>query len=1047
MLELTAAQQDIYLEGKLFGRVLNNIGGYERLPGAIDVDRFSQARSFVLRENDAYSLRFHDGDGKCIPFIRDGSMDDLCVIDMSTPDQALSWMQETFELPFADISSDVFEDALIRLPSGEYWYYAKAHHLIMDGWGFALQMRRILGMYERLAANDAYMATPQPSFVDYMRRQVGYVTSEQYDRSRDYWMRRHEGSPGPLFLPMDVGSESGSGRVSTVLEAELMDGLIAAATRAGANLVALVYSTLYLYFSRAHQRNDITICSPEHNRRNAIDKETIGSMVNVCAHRLTADIEITFHELMKVIASTQRQDMRHGRFPLGDLIRAKRAESEGDANPLFEISFNYQKLDFQISIHDEVVETHYLSHSNERLPLTFVLCDYGRAQEVRLHLDYARNYFNESAAEAILERIQFILRQVVKDDGLPIFEYDLTTPDEWQRQLVSANGPVLPLRSDARLHDFFQDQVNRTPDAIAITSGDAFLTYAELDDRANCLTRQLVDSGVTTGQLIGICHSRSNDLLVALLATMKAGAAYVPVDPAYPSARVRYILNDSCVELVIADASGVQALEGIETRVIRTDADSSFSESFAWNGDRHLSEATADDLAYVIYTSGSTGEPKGVQIEHRNAAAFVEWALSQFTHDELSHVLAGTSICFDLSIFELFVPLAAGGSVRIAENVLALQAEDMSGISLINTVPSAIRGLLNASIIPSSVRCINLAGEPLRQDIVDALYDRHAAIKVYDLYGPSETTTYSTVCLREPGGEATIGTPIANTQVYIFDERGNPLPTGATGELYIGGAGLSRGYLNRTSETEKKFAINPRTASRLYRTGDLVKLTSNGRLRYVGRKDGQEKIRGYRVETGEVESCLLGHPSINDCAVIARALAASPDHKVLVAYVVKMEGQGISDASLAGFLGERLPSFMIPSHFVWLDALPLTPNGKLDRRTLPLPDTDLPKDALFVDPTNDMERRLLSLWTSILKQDRIGIRDSFFSRGGDSLLLLKLAASIESEFDVHVDMSHLFESHSIETQARLLSGQLDLHRLLRSVSIDDEPASAGFVAL
>jgi len=1058
-LELTPAQQDIYLEGKLFGSVLNNIGGYQKYRCRLDVPRFQQAREHVLFENDAYRLRFHETGGECEPFITDDPPPALRIVDCPTETAAHEWIQAQFEIDFADISSDVFQDALVKLSDDEYWYFAKAHHLIMDGWGFALQMQRFLQTYEKLAEPVAaahVLASSCPSFAQYMSRQSGYRDSTHYGHNRSHWLAQHARPTEQMFEPSPEGDDgSNSRRVSVALDTSLIDALRHLAGKADASLVAVMYAALYVYFSRAYQRSEMAIGSPVHNRRNAIDKDIIGSIVNVNAHRIAAPADSSFFQLLGHVASVQRQDYRHSRFPLGDLVRALR-EVHATTSPLFEIAFNYQKLDFQLAIHDQVVETHYLSHSHERVPLTFVLCEYGEGRDVWLHLDYNTRYFDETEATALLGRLVDLLHQVSEDGTRPIGEYRLMTAAEWHNQSVAWQGATIPLDEGLRIHDFFEQQTRRIPDDVAVTCGQDSLTYAQLNERADKLAVRLMELGAGPDRLVGICHGRTLNLLPAMLAVLKSGSAYVPIDPAYPPKRVRYIVDDAQVALVVADARGRAALGSHGCSIV--DPDDVFAQPLLHAaGPTRSVGVTGADLAYVIYTSGSTGNPKGVLIEHRNAAAFIQWALGYYAGSELSSVLASTSICFDLSIFELFVTLAAGGRVVLVENVLALRNGDVDELSLINTVPSAIRGLLDAKAIPSSIRCINLAGELLRQDLVDALYDLGTS-KVYDLYGPSEDTTYSTACLRTRGGETSIGRPIAHTQVYVLDDAGDPLPPGILGELYIGGAGLARGYLHQPALTDEKFVFNRHSNSRLYRTGDVVRFMADGRLQYLGRKDAQVKVRGYRIEPGEIEACLLEHPSVADCVVVGREITAQSG-KSLVAYIVAQPGHGetgpsseLPVADLATFVAERLPAYMVPSHFMSVPALALTPNGKVDRLALSMAG-DIPREESpheergYIAPANDIEQRLHRLWGGVLNQERIGTRDDFFSRGGDSLLLLKLASAIEHEFGHQVDQSSLFASLTIDAQARLLSHQIELARLLESVSVSDEAQPGNYVDL
>lgn len=1059
VLELTPAQQDIYLEGQLFGKVVNNIGGYQVYRGALDLARFRQARTRLLQENDAYRLRFHEIEGRCTPFLSDEPPTALRIVDVATAASALAWVEERMATAFADIASNVFEDALLRLASGEHWYFSKAHHLMMDGWGFALQMRRFLRMYAQAGEPGTQAASTRPprSFVDHMLRQSGYRGSPQYLRSREHWLSRHADAADALFPLSHAPAAIGSRRVSAVMDAALLASLRQLASDAKADLVAVMHAALYVYFSRSHQRNDLVIGSPVHNRRSADDKDTIGSIVNVNMHRLAAEPGIAFVQLVEHVASVLRQDHRHGRFPLGDLIRALR-ERHGASDDLpYEIAFNYQKLDFDFRIHGEPVKTHYLSHFQERVPLTFVLCDYGN-QDVRLHLDYALGHFGEADAQAVLDRLVHLLRQVAADGRQRIDAYRLLLAEEWHDQFVAWQGADVALPPDACIHDFFEAQAERTPDGIAVVCGRSTLTYAELNRRANRLAARLIEQGAGPRHMVGVCHGRSLELVVALLAVLKSGSAYVPIDPAYPTARIRHILEDARPAIVLADEAGSQALGDFGGAAIRTDslcAEAARDERASANPVRSTAGLPAQEIAYVIYTSGSTGRPKGVLIEHRNAAAFIQWALAHYSASELSAVLAATSICFDLSIFELFVPLAIGGRVVLAENVLALRDQEFDGISLINTVPSAVRALLDADAIPASVRCINLAGELLQQELVDALHARLASLKVYDLYGPSESTTYSTVCLRSKGGDASIGRPIHNTQAYVLDEAGDPLPTGMVGELHIAGAGLARGYLNQPAPTAERFVFNRHADARVYRTGDLARWTIDGRLQYRGRKDNQEKIRGYRVEPGEVEACLLEHPAVTECVVVGRGTAGAADGRILVAYVVVAQagedkaGPAAPEVlvDLARFLAMRLPAHMLPSRFVPLSALPLTPNGKVDRKALPAPGAAPRGDATDAAPRNDTEHRLAMLWQETLRQPGIGIHERFLSRGGDSLLLLKLASSIEREFALRIDLPLLFTNPTIAEQGRLLIQQLELERVRHTVRDLRKASSDTFIDL
>jgi len=1059
-LQLTPTQRDIYLEGKHFGGVVNNIGGCQKYVGELDTERFARARQRVFEGNDTYRLRFREVTGGCKPLLTDRLPGPLPMHDHSgnadAREAARAWILHRFRVPFDDISDAVFEDALIKVAEGEYWYFAKAHHLIMDGWGFALQMQRFLEFYEELSRGSAGSTAP-PSFVGYMREQAAYPASASYAQSRDFWLNQYESIPRPLFASSITPAHqppATSRRTSITLAPPLFNALCELARRAGTHIVSVFQAALYVYFSRAYGCDDLVICSPVHNRRTADEKATIGSLVNVSATRFNLPGDPCFGELLRDVTLWQRRNHRHSRFPMGDLIRALREKHPTWNGQLHQLAFNYQKLDFELGIDGRAVQTEYLTHDREQAPLTFVVCDYGDTQAVALHLDYRADYFDQSEATAILDRLHGLLCQLALEDDLPISTYRLPTAVEAEELLGDWSGTTSPLRCGVRLHQFFEEQVARTPDAIAVTCGDEAVSYRALDAQASRVALRLAALGVGPDRFVGVCHSRTPRMLAAILGILKSGAAYVPLDPAYPQARIEYILGDSGAQAVLTDCLGRAVLPVGTPNVI--DMDELLSADVGTLQDLHESGQTARsdaDLAYVIYTSGSTGKPKGVLIEHRQASAFIQWVLGAFTRDDLDGVLAATSICFDLSVFEMFAPLAKGGRVVLVDNVLALKGRGVADVTLINTVPSAIRPLLDASAIPSSVRCINLAGELLRQDLVDALHEL-PGVRVNDLYGPSEDTTYSTWCRRERGGHETIGRPIANTQVYVLDHHGSLLPPGLVGELHIAGAGLARGYLNQPALTDEKFILDPNTGKRLYRTGDRARFDADGNLRYAGRKDNQVKVRGFRVELGEIETRISSHPRVRDCAVIVRNDVSTEENLVIVGYIVGgKDGPGIDEVrdtltdDVLAHLSTTLPAYMVPSVFVVLPALPLTPNGKIDRNALPAPTKNALHAHAVVEPRSDVERRLQRLWGSLLAQDALDARKSFFACGGDSLLLMRLATAIETEFELSLDLSELFTCATIEMQAMLIEQKAAQAAILVAVRATAEESYVNQITL
>ncbi|MDZ8065501.1 MAG: amino acid adenylation domain-containing protein [Nostoc sp. DedQUE08] len=589
--------------------------------------------------------------------------------------------------------------------------------------------------------------------------------------------------------------------------------------------------------------------------------------------------------------------------------------------------------------------------------------------------------------------------------------------------------------SNICINQLFEYQVEKTPEQIAVIFEDKQISYQELNQRANQLAHYLQTLNVKPEVLVGIFLERSLEMIVGLLAILKAGGAYVPLDPAYPSERLALMLEDSQLSILLTQQNLLSKLPEHQAHIVCLDND---KEAITQQSQENLTcLATDKNLSYVIYTSGSTGKPKGVAIEHHSTVALLHWAKEVFTTEDLAGVLAATSICFDLSVFEIFVPLSLGGKVILAENALylptLLAAQE---VTLINTVPSAIAELLRIQGIPASVRIVNLAGEPLQNRLVQQIYTLDNIQKVFNLYGPTEDTTYSTFALVNKGDSSvTIGRPITNTYCLLLDEQMQIVPTGVSGELYIGGEGLARGYLNRPELTDQRFIPNPfeeaggrrslsvaevrqkAGGSKLYKTGDLARYLPEGNIEYIGRIDQQVKIRGFRIELGDIETALWQHPDVQEVVVIAKEF--SPGDQRLVAYVVlKPESSDTNVGNLRRFIKQKLPDYMIPSRFVQLSALPLTANGKVDRKALPAPVQTLNANEKFVAPRTPIEERVAEIWSTVLGLKNIGVHDNFLALGGHSLLAFQILCRIRDIFQVELSMRHFFEAPTISEIAQ-----------------------------
>lgn len=576
------------------------------------------------------------------------------------------------------------------------------------------------------------------------------------------------------------------------------------------------------------------------------------------------------------------------------------------------------------------------------------------------------------------------------------------------------------------LHELFELQAQSAPaNQIAVLCEDEQITFGELNSRANQLARHLRTLGAGAETLVAICMERSVAMMVGLLGILKSGAAYVPCDPVYPAERIAHILEDAAPAILLTQQHLLEQLPpGGGYTVLCLDRD--WPQIAGQSRDNPDALACPENLAYVMYTSGSTGKPKGISIAHSSVVSFMRWARDIFPPEELQGVLASTSICFDISLIELFIPLSWGGRIVMAQNALQLpELKNRSQVTLINTVPSAARELVSAHDLPESVHTVILGGEAVDPPVVAQVYKQPKVQRVFNFYGPTEDTIYSAwSLLRRDNGNVPIGRSMAEKHVYVLDRRLELVPVGVPGSIYLAGAGLARGYRNRPDLTAEKFIPNPfsrEPGARMYETGDTGRWNSQRELEYIGRSDHQVKIRGYRIELGEIEAILHQHPGVSKAAVIARE--DEPGDKRLVAYVLEKQKNMVTAGELRNFVKQKLPQYMVPSAVVVMEAFPLTPNGKLNRKALPMPE-DAPgeRETSYVAPQTPAEGILAGIWANILKLKQVGVQDNFFEIGGHSLKAVQVAARIRDAFGVELPVRKIFENPTIATLAQLLAG-------------------------
>ncbi|MEA2175919.1 MAG: hypothetical protein QOD00_3511, partial [Blastocatellia bacterium] len=769
---------------------------------------------------------------------------------------------------------------------------------------------------------------------------------------------------------------------------------------------------------------DIIVGSPIANRTRAEVEDLIGFFVNTLVLRtdLTGDPE--FRELLRRVREVTLGGYEHQEVPFEKLVEELQPERDMSRSPLFQVMFMLQNEPVEALEMTGLRIRHVpVEGAVEMFDLTLIMNETGEG--LRGALSYSTDLFDETTIRRMCEHFEKLLEGIVADPHQRLSELPLLTAKEQEQLLVQWNDTHFELREKGQLlQHMFEAQVARTPEGVALVYEGASLKYGELDQRANRLANYLAKMGVGPEAIVGVMMERSLDLVVGLLGVLKAGGAYLPLDPQYPQERLRWMLEDSGAQVVLTEARLLDRIDERTTRAVCLDED---WETIAAESDKPPARMmSAGHPAYVIYTSGSTGQPKGVLIPHRAICNRLEWGAQVFPLNETDRILQSTTISFDVSVWEFFAPLVEGAGLVLPKpgghQEIAYLAEliEREKITILNLVPSLLQVLMEDERFRQcrSLRQVFVGGEAMPVGLPARFFSQSSA-ELYNLYGPTETTIDATWwrCSPEDAERRSIpiGRPIGNLQIYLLDQYFHLVPAGVAGELYIGGEGLARGYLNRPELTAEKFIPHPYGTSagaRLYRTGDLARYLPDGQLEFLRRVDDQVKIRGFRIETGEIEAALLKHPSVRNA--IVRVSPSVPAQPRLVAYVITSDNGEVTGRELRDFLKQRLPEYFIPSSFMLLDQFPLTPNGKVDVRALPLHETVAQDkdetDSIRYTPTEEM---LARVWSEILRVERVRTHDNFFDLGGHSLLAMQLMSRVREVFGVDVSVRQLFEAPTL----------------------------------
>lgn len=995
--DLTYPQRGIWFLEQLYpGTSIGNIAATMKINQPLDYELMNQGVSLLLQKNEAFRLHFTVRDGKPVQFVTPWQPYRMPYYDFSKDgmQRLYDWDQEQTRKPFVLQDADLFDFALIKIDEGTTAFFARIHHLIADGWSLVRIASDIMTYYYQLQKKEPFAPEDNPSYLEFIASEQTYLQSDRLRQDRQFWQEYYREIPPPTSLKNKTVRNMSlkALRKSYNLPERLVQQIHDHCKLHGSSVFSLFFASLCIYINRVRDQEIITIGTPVLNRTNARQKKTIGMFVNMVPICLKVDDDLDFVAFSKQVDREWFAVLRHQKYPY-DLLISDIKERDRQMIRLFELAISYQngKIEKQDQEAAQVAHWHCSGYQVESLYLH--INDRENDGTITLNYDYQAEAFYSREIEFIHDHVIRILWHALDNPSRKISCLHMLSEKERQKVLYTFNDTNAFWPQTATVAGLFERQAAARPKAVALTDGKISLTYAELNRQANRIAHRLIAAGAGPEDRIALMVRRSPQLIAAILGIVKAGAAYVPIDPDYPGQRIQYLLHDCGARILLTEANTAPLL--FSGTLISLD------EAVASSEDESLSEnlpgrVRPENMLYVIYTSGSTGTPKGVMVEHRQVVRLLFNDRMPFSFGPDDSWTLFHSFCFDFSVWEMYGALLYGGRLVIVPKAEArdstrfLRLLEQEQVTVLNQTPAAFYNLIHAIRQSGESRLklktVIFGGEALKPILLKPFRALFPDVHLVNMYGITETTVHVTwIDLSDEDiakNIGNIGRPIPTSRVYILDKHQNPLPIGVAGEIYVGGAGVARGYLNRPDLTAARFLPDPFYPGEImYRSGDLARLFPKGDLEYLGRIDHQVKIRGHRIELGEIESAILRDSHIREAAVIAGENLAG--NRQLWAYYTADDALDLQELKTS--LALRLPEYMMPACWIKLERIPLNANGKVNVRKLPIPSQEHYSGTEYAAPQNELQQEIIAIWQEILGLERIGIHDHFFELGGDSL--------------------------------------------------------------
>ena len=1002
---LTHAQKRIWYIEKIYPNTsLYNIGGTVRIKGYVDFNLLEAALNIFIKKNEGVRLQIVEQNGEGMQYVSEFKEQSIDFLDFSTYNDSIGsfekWVEENARKPFELYEKPLFYFALFKICDNLNGYLVKFHHIIADGWSMNVMTKQICDVYSRLIKAEEVTDALEFSYLEYIEQEKKYMGSDRFKKNRDFWLEKFKSLPEHFI---DKGFEGTTGRrVTFTINESMSKGIKARSLENKYSLNTFFTAAFILYIHKITQQNDIVIGTPVLNRSGQKEKRMIGMFTSTMPFRINVDVKSTLAEFMDSVNRKLMECYFNQKYPYDILVHDLELKKKGYSG-LFDMCVNYYNTHLDNKLNGASIENIEFYNGNQIYALQMVIKDWAETENLTVDFDYKVDRYNEKQIQELYKRLCIIIEGFLNNSTQKISETCLLTKEERNCLLYEFNSTSLYYPKDKSVCRLFEEQASRNPDKISISFEGIELTYSELNKKASKIAGSLRDKEVGHEVIVGIMASHSIELVAGILGIMKAGGAYLPIDPVYPNDRIEFMLKDAGTKLLLTDIPDREISFGGEVVDIRGLASADSKKEFI------DSDNKPGDLAYVIYTSGSTGKPKGVMVEHQGLTNYIWWAKEVYTRHENEVFALYSSISFDLTVTSIFTPLISGGMIAVyrdeGEEFILYKILLENRVSIIKLTPAHLYLLKDMDNNNSSVKRMILGGEDLKTALSMEIFKCFGGdIEIFNEYGPTETVVGCMIYKFKPeenkGVSVPVGVPAANAQIYVLDKFLNPVPVGETGEMYISGDGVARGYLGREGLTMEKFPNNPFIpGKRMYKTGDLARFLDNMNIEYLGRADRQVKLRGYRIELEEIENCLLKIDYIKDTVVTI--LTDSSGSIYLCAYLI-MQGE-LQVEKITEYLSGFLPWYMIPRKFVALEQFPLTVNGKVDRNSLPVPEIDQKKSGSSFESVNGPEGEFITIVKEILQIQEIDLNDHFYQLGGDSIKAIQIASKLtEAGFKIKV---------------------------------------------